>query len=156
LLFTATINAQVWLATINAQVWLATINAQVWLATIAIGFALFQAGSALRIYGKIGGSTATASTPRNHVTDRARDASFMVRATQRSHNMKNNEASWDRIGRVILGVGLIGNGMLGVGGAWGWVMAAVGLVPLTTGLFGFCPIYSIIGRVTKSDESVTI
>ncbi len=33
----------------------ATINAKVWLGTIAMGFALFQLGSALRIYGKIGG-----------------------------------------------------------------------------------------------------
>ncbi len=33
----------------------ATINAKVWLATIAMGLVVFQLGSALRIYGKIGG-----------------------------------------------------------------------------------------------------
>jgi hypothetical protein len=33
----------------------ATINGMVWLATIAMGFALFQGASALRIYGKVGG-----------------------------------------------------------------------------------------------------
>ena len=32
----------------------ATINLKVWLATIAIALALFQVGSALRIYGKVG------------------------------------------------------------------------------------------------------
>lgn len=34
--------------------------------------------------------------------------------------MKLNEASWDRIGRVVLGVALIGTGVLVVGGGWGW------------------------------------
>ena len=34
-----------------------TINAKVWLATIAATLGLFQLGSALRIYGKIGGDT---------------------------------------------------------------------------------------------------
>jgi len=34
-----------------------TINAKVWLATIAATLGLFQLGSALRIYGKVGGDT---------------------------------------------------------------------------------------------------
>ena len=50
--------------------------------------------------------------------------------------MKANEASWDRIGRVVLGVVMIGVGLLGVGGGWGWVLAVVGVVPLVTGLAG--------------------
>jgi hypothetical protein len=32
------------------------------------------------------------------------------------------------------------------------VLAVVGLVPLVTGLVGWCPIYSIIGRGTKEVE----
>jgi hypothetical protein len=68
--------------------------------------------------------------------------------------MKANEASWDRIARVVLGIALIGVGLAAVGGGWGWVLAAVGLVPLLTGLAGWCPIYSIIGKGTKSDTAV--
>jgi len=34
-----------------------------------------------------------------------------------------NEVSWDRIGRVALGVGLIGFGLVAVGGGWGWLWA---------------------------------
>ena len=66
--------------------------------------------------------------------------------------MKSNEASWDRIGRVVLGVVLIGVGILAVGGGWGWVVAAIGLVPLVTGLVGWCPIYSVIGKGTKAED----
>ncbi len=36
----------------------ATINAKVWLATIAVALAVFQLGSALRIYGKLGSGDA--------------------------------------------------------------------------------------------------
>ncbi len=35
----------------------ATINAKVWLATVAVAFAVFQVGSALKIYGKLGGGS---------------------------------------------------------------------------------------------------
>jgi hypothetical protein len=66
--------------------------------------------------------------------------------------MKANEASWDRIVRVVLGVALVGVGLLAVGGGWGWVLAAVGLIPLVTGLVGWCPIYSLIGKGTKTDD----
>ncbi len=72
--------------------------------------------------------------------------------------MKLNEASWDRIGRVVLGIALIGTGVLAVGGGWGWALAAVGLIPLVTGIVGWCPIYAIIGRGSKSEveEGVTV
>ncbi|MDK1010187.1 MAG: DUF2892 domain-containing protein [Actinomycetota bacterium] len=39
--------------------------------------------------------------------------------------MKKNEASWDRIARVILGIDLIVGGLTGVGGTTGTIMAAV-------------------------------
>jgi hypothetical protein len=65
--------------------------------------------------------------------------------------MNSNEASWDRIARVVIGIGLIGGGILGVTGVWGWVMAAIGLVLLVTGLIGWCPIYSILRTGTKTE-----
>ncbi|MEA1902889.1 MAG: DUF2892 domain-containing protein [Actinomycetota bacterium] len=73
--------------------------------------------------------------------------------------MKANEASWDRIGRVIIGAGLIAVGLMAVGGGWGWVLTAVGLILLATALVGWCPIYAVIGRGTKTethDTGVTV
>lgn len=51
-----------------------------------------------------------------------------------------NEGSMDRALRIFLGVFLIGMALSGVT-AWGWI----GVVPLITGLFGTCPLYSILG-----------
>lgn len=67
--------------------------------------------------------------------------------------MKKNEASWDRIARVILGIGLIVGGLTAVGGANGTIMAAIGLVPLATGLMGWCPVYSIFKIGTQKDAA---
>ncbi len=58
--------------------------------------------------------------------------------------MKINVGSADRILRIVAGLVLIAltaNGMLGV---WGWI----GVVPLLTGIFKFCPAYSIFGLNT--------
>lgn len=58
--------------------------------------------------------------------------------------MKNNEAGWDRAARVVLGLGLIA---LAVVGPQTW-LGLLGLVPLVTGLWGFCPIYRVFGLST--------
>jgi membrane-associated protease RseP (regulator of RpoE activity) len=55
--------------------------------------------------------------------------------------MKANVGGPDKIIRVAAGVALIAFTLLGIIGAWGWI----GLVPLLTGLFNFCPLYSLIG-----------
>ncbi|WP_418648981.1 DUF2892 domain-containing protein (plasmid) [Thauera butanivorans] len=55
--------------------------------------------------------------------------------------MEKNVSTWDRAIRVLLGVGLIGATVMGSIGAWGWV----GVVPLATGLVGFCPLYRVCG-----------
>jgi len=55
--------------------------------------------------------------------------------------MKSNVGGPDKILRVAAGVALIAFTLLGVIGAWGWI----GLVPLLTGLFNFCPLYTLIG-----------
>ena len=55
-----------------------------------------------------------------------------------------NEGMVDRSIRVILGVVLISLVFMGPQSPWGWV----GLVPLITGIIGFCPLYKIIGLNT--------
>jgi hypothetical protein len=55
-----------------------------------------------------------------------------------------NEAGWDRIVRIVLGIALLYLGWAGVvTGGWGTFLKVIGFVPLLTGLIGFCPIYAI-------------
>ena len=55
--------------------------------------------------------------------------------------MKINVGSIDRILRIIAGLALIGLAATGTVGVWGWI----GIVPLLTGAFKFCPAYAIFG-----------
>lgn len=55
--------------------------------------------------------------------------------------MKTNEGTVDRAVRVIAGLVLIGLAATGTVGAWGWI----GVVPLATGLIGWCPAYTLLG-----------
>jgi len=55
-----------------------------------------------------------------------------------------NEAGWDRIVRVLLGIVLLVLGWAGiVTGGWGTFLKVIGFVPVLTGLIGFCPLYAI-------------
>lgn len=58
--------------------------------------------------------------------------------------MKTNIGTIDRGLRIVAGLLLIGLSLSGVIGVWGWV----GLVPLVTGLFRFCPVYTVLGIKT--------
>ncbi|MDY0331244.1 MAG: DUF2892 domain-containing protein [Thiomonas sp.] len=58
--------------------------------------------------------------------------------------MKFNVGGIDRILRIIVGIVLIALTLMGTIGVWGWI----GIVPLVTGLFKFCPLYSLIGMST--------
>ena len=58
--------------------------------------------------------------------------------------MSLNVGSWDRVLRVVVGLVLIGLAATGTVGLWGWI----GVVPVATGLFGFCPAYSLLGIKT--------
>ncbi len=55
--------------------------------------------------------------------------------------MKTNEGTLDRAARIILGVVLIALAATGTVGAWGYI----GVVPLATGLIGWCGLYSVLG-----------
>jgi hypothetical protein len=57
-----------------------------------------------------------------------------------------NEGTIDRALRVVVGLAVLSLVFVGPQTAWGWV----GLVPLATGLVGFCPLYSILGINTCS------
>ena len=55
--------------------------------------------------------------------------------------MKINVGSLDRILRIVAGLVLIALAATGTVGWWGWL----GVVPLATGLFRFCPAYALLG-----------
>lgn len=55
-----------------------------------------------------------------------------------------NESTTDRIIRVILGIALLVLGWANIfPGTLGIVFRYLGLVPLLTGLIGFCPLYAL-------------
>ena len=55
--------------------------------------------------------------------------------------MKANVGGLDRTLRVIAGLVLIALAAMGTIGWWGWL----GVIPLVTGLFSFCPLYTLLG-----------
>ncbi len=54
--------------------------------------------------------------------------------------MKANAGTIDRILRVLAGIALIAATLMGLIGGWGWI----GVVPLATGIVGFCPAYTLL------------
>lgn len=57
--------------------------------------------------------------------------------------MKTNVGGIDKVLRIGAGVALVAWAALG-GPAWAWI----GIVPLATGLTGFCPLYPLLGMNT--------
>jgi Protein of unknown function (DUF2892) len=55
--------------------------------------------------------------------------------------MNANVGGIDKILRIAAGLVLIGLGVAGIGAPWTFI----GVVPLATGLFGWCPLYRILG-----------
>ena len=62
--------------------------------------------------------------------------------------MKPNVGTIDRGIRILLGLGLIGATLSGMIGIWGWL----GMIPLATGVFRFCPAYLPFGLSSCSTE----
>jgi hypothetical protein len=64
--------------------------------------------------------------------------------------MPVNEAGWDRVVRVLAGLAILYLGWGGVvGGGLGTFLKFFGLLPLLTGVVGFCPAYTLLGFRTK-------
>lgn len=57
---------------------------------------------------------------------------------------KTNVGGIDRTFRIVVGVVLIALAFVGPKTPWGWL----GIVPLVTGLFNTCPLYSLFGFST--------
>ena len=55
--------------------------------------------------------------------------------------MKTNEGAVDRILRVLVGAAILSLAFVGPQTPWGYL----GLIPLLTGLVGFCPLYTVLG-----------
>ena len=59
---------------------------------------------------------------------------------------KNNTGKVDGVIRGVVGVLLVGNVFTGLQTPLGWI----GLILIVTGLFGTCPVYSLLGINTKT------
>ncbi len=67
--------------------------------------------------------------------------------------MKTNLGSLDRLIRLLIAGVLIVIGLGVLQGPGGIAMAAVGVIPLLTGFFGFCPLYVPLGINTSRSRS---
>ncbi len=63
--------------------------------------------------------------------------------------MTKNIGGIERIVRIVGGLVLIALAATGTVGVWGWL----GLVPLATGLAGWCPPYSLLGINTCKNKN---
>ena len=55
--------------------------------------------------------------------------------------MKLNEGGLDRILRIAVGLAVLSLVFVGPKTPWAWL----GLIPLLTGVIGFCPLYALLG-----------
>jgi hypothetical protein len=60
--------------------------------------------------------------------------------------MKANVGGVDKILRIVVGLGLLSLVLILEGSARWWGL--VGLIPLSTGVFNFCPLYALLGLNT--------
>ncbi len=55
--------------------------------------------------------------------------------------MKTNVGATDKLIRIVLGIVLIVLGVINTA----WLLVIIGLIPLITGLIGYCPLYTLLG-----------
>ena len=65
--------------------------------------------------------------------------------------MRMNVGMIDKVLRIIIGIVLIALAFSGTLGVW----AYIGVIPLVTGLMGWCPLYSLLGMDTKKKEATS-
>ncbi len=65
--------------------------------------------------------------------------------------MKKNIGNIERIIRVVVGLGLLSLTVVGPQSLWG----LIGLLPLATGLIGWCPPYAMLGISTCKNRNST-
>ena len=65
--------------------------------------------------------------------------------------MKQNVHNIERVVRIVVGLVLISLAFWGPESPWGWI----GVIPLATGLLGWCPLYSIFRFRTNTDARET-
>lgn len=67
--------------------------------------------------------------------------------------MKKNVGFFERLIRIVAGILIMSNIVIGLETPWAWL----GIIPLATGLIGWCPPYSLLGISTcpkcNSDDS---
>lgn len=65
-----------------------------------------------------------------------------------------NEAAWDRVARVALGIVILYLGWADVvSGGWGTALKVIGFIPLVTGIMGWCPLYALFRFRTNSETA---
>jgi hypothetical protein len=64
---------------------------------------------------------------------------------------KTNAGTVDRAMRIVFGLLIVSLAFVGPQTAWGWL----GLIPIATGLMGWCPLYSVLGMNTCEAKSST-
>jgi len=69
--------------------------------------------------------------------------------TNQGWDMKANVGGIDRILRITVGTVLLALALTGAIGPWGWL----GVLPLLTGLVGWCPPYALFGWNTCPTKS---
>ncbi|CUT02748.1 YgaP family membrane protein [Candidatus Chrysopegis kryptomonas] len=67
--------------------------------------------------------------------------------------MKVNEATWDRVLRVIVGLFILSLLFWVEGNSKYWGL--IGLLPLITGLVGYCPAYSLFKFSTRKESQTS-
>ena len=67
---------------------------------------------------------------------------------------KTNVGGLDRIVRIVVGVVALAAFFFVGDAAWRWLLL-IGIVPLATGLMGWCPLYTMLGLSTCSTKRLS-